>query len=396
MTAWRSGARPSASPRQALRVLHLTSSFPRHPGDHVAPFLLDLARAQSEAGLEVAVLAPHDPGALRAEDVGSVGVHRFRYAPDRWERLSYRGGLLGRSRTAAGLALVPVFFAGFTLSALRLAKRFRPDVLHAHWWLPAGLCALLASRLLGLPLVVTLHGTDVHLLRSPVLRRVGLAVLRRAALVAVVSEDLHRLAVESLGLPPEQVVVLRMPVTRVAEPSPPPSGEPVRLVAAGRLSVEKGFDVLLEAMALAVADGLDVRLDLVGSGPEHGRLATLAATLDGRVRLIPAQPRDALWERMDAAQVLVVPSRREGLGLVALEAIARGRPVIASRAGGLPEAVCDGVDGVLVPPEDPRALADALRKLPLSPPTGAALERHAPAGVGQAHRVEYERLLARR
>jgi len=395
VTAQRPGAPQSTALGRELRVLHLTSSFPRSAGDHVAPFLLDLARAQQSAGLEVAVLAPHDAGARRTEDLDGVGVHRFRYATDRWERLSYRSGLLGRSRTPAGLALVPVFFAGFTVSTLRLARRFRPDVLHAHWWLPAGLCALLASRMLGLPLVVTLHGTDVHLLRSRVLRRVGLAVLRRAALVAVVSEDLHRLAVESLGLPPEQVVVLRMPVTRVADPAPPPSGDPVRLVAAGRLSVEKGFDVLLEAVGLAVQDGLDVHLDLVGSGPEHGRLTDLAAGLDGRVRMIPAQPRDALWERMDAAQVLVVPSRREGLGLVALEAIARGRPVIASRAGGLPEAVCDGVDGVLVEPEDPRALADALHKLPLAAPTGAALERHAPAGVGAAHRTEYERLLSR-
>ncbi len=270
MTAERPGAQQSPAQPRALRVLHLTSSFPRSAGDHVAPFLLDLARAQQSAGLEVAVLAPHDAGARRTEDLDGVGVHRFRYATDRWERLSYRGGLLGRSRTPAGLALVPVFFAGFTVSTLRLARRFRPDVLHAHWWLPAGLCALLASRLLGLPLVVTLHGTDVHLLRSRLLRRVGLGVLRRAALVAVVSEDLHRLAVESLGLPPEQVVVLRMPVTRVADPAPPPAGTPVRLVAAGRLSVEKGFDVLLEAVSLAVQDGLDVHLDLVGSGPEHG------------------------------------------------------------------------------------------------------------------------------
>ena len=396
MTASRRRARQPSAPGEAVRVLHLTSSFPRNAGDHVAPFLLDLARAQQGAGLEVAVLAPHDAGARRSEDLDGVGVHRFRYAPDRWERLSYRGGLLGRSRTPAGLALLPVFFAGFTLSALRLARRFRPDVLHAHWWLPAGVCALLASRVLALPLVVTLHGTDVHLLRHRLLRGIARAVLRRAALVVVVSEDLHRLAVSSLGLPPERVVVLRMPVSRVADPVPPPSLDvPVRLVAAGRLSVEKGFDVLLEALALATSDGLDLRLDLVGSGPEHDRLAQLAAGLDGRVTLVPAQPRDALWERMDAAQVLVVPSRREGLGLVALEAIARGRPVIASRAGGLPEAVCDGVDGVLVPPDDARALADALHKLPLPPPQGAALERHAPAGVGAAHRAAYERLLAR-
>jgi len=394
VTASRRRAR-QPSERGPVRVLHLTSSFPRDAGDHVAPFLLDLAHAQDAAGLEVAVLAPHDLGARRSEDLGRVGVHRFRYAPARWERLAYRGGLLGRSRTPTGLALLPVFFAAFTLATLRLARHFRPDVLHAHWWLPAGVCALLASRVLGLPLVVTLHGTDVHLLRHRLLRRLALAVLRRASLVVVVSADLQRLAVESLGLPAEQVAVLRMPVARVPDPLPAPEGEPVRLVAAGRLSVEKGFDVLLEAVGLAVQDGLDVRLDLVGSGPEHDRLAALAGSLDGRVQLVPAQPRQALWQRIDAAQVLVVPSRREGLGLVALEAIARGRPVIASRAGGLPEVVDDGVDGVLVPPGDPRALADALHKLPLAPPTGAALDRHAPAGVGEAHRAAYERLLSR-
>lgn len=376
-----------------MRVLHLTSSFPRNAGDHVAPFLLDLARAQQSLGLEVAVLAPHDAGTARAEDLGAVGVHRFRYASDRWERLSYRGGILGRSRTLGGLLLLPVFFIAFAVSTLRLARRFRPDVLHAHWWIPAGICGLPASRLVGAPLVVTLHGTDVHLLRHRVVRTVARAVLRRAALVAVVSDDLQRLVLDLLELPAERVVVLRMPVARVADVAQPVVSGPARLVAAGRLSVEKGFDVLLEAVAVAVGEGADLQLDLIGSGPEHDRLAALAAPLADRVRLIPAQPREVLWQHMDAAQVLVVPSRREGLGLVALEAIARGRPVIASRAGGLVEVVHDGVDGVLVPPGDVRALAAALHELPLDCPKGAALDRHAPQDVARAHRDAYARLL---
>ena len=99
----------------------------------MAPFLLDLACAQQRAGLVVHVLAPHDAGAPRSGDLDGVGVHRFRYAPERWERLAYRGGLLGRARTPGGFALLPVFFLAFTLSTLRLARRFKPDVLHAHW-----------------------------------------------------------------------------------------------------------------------------------------------------------------------------------------------------------------------------------------------------------------------
>jgi hypothetical protein len=147
---------------------------------------------------------------------------------------------------------------------VRLARRFRPDVLHAHWWLPAGICGLVASRLTGVPLVVTLHGTDVHLLRHGLLRRLGGAVLRRAELVVVVSEDLRRSVVDALGLPAERVQVLRMPVERVPDAHAAVAGGRLRLVAAGRLSVEKGFDVLLEALRLAVADGLDVELELVG------------------------------------------------------------------------------------------------------------------------------------
>lgn len=378
-----------------MRVLHLTSSFPRHAGDHVGPFLLDLVAAQQAAGLEVAVLAPHDAGVRRCEDLLGVGVHRFRYAPDRWERLSYRGGLLGRARTPGGFALLPVFFAAFTISTLRLARRFRPDVLHAHWWLPAGICALLASRVLRVPLAVTLHGTDVHLMRNRLIRNVAAAVLKRASMVVVVSEDLQRLATESLRVPAERVEVLRMPVARVDTPVPPPGDGPTRLVAAGRLSSEKGFDVLIEAVRLAAEDGLDVRLELVGSGPEREALAEQAAPLGERVTMVPAEPREALWARMDAAHVVVVPSRREGLGVVAIEAIARNRPVIASRTGGLPEAVIDGIDGVLVTPDDPRALADALHKLPLPAPVGSALDRHAPEVVAAAHRGAYERLLSR-
>lgn len=395
-----------------MRVLHLASSFPRSADDHVAPFLLDLARAQVRAGLDVAVLTPHDAGTPRHEVLDGIEVHRFRYAPDRFEQLGYRGGLLGRARTAGGLLALPLFFAAFTEATLRWTSRLRPDVLHAHWWLPAGLCALPAHRATGTPLLLTLHGSDVHLLRSRPLRRVGSAVIGRAGAVAVVSADLQRTLVGRLGLDPEQVLVLRMPVARPSSraltdlrPAPPP---PLRLLAAGRLSPEKGFDVLLDALTLAVADGLDASLDLVGSGPEQDRLLRLAAPLGARVRLHPAEPREQLWRRMVQAHAVVVPSRREGLGLVALESLAHGRPVIASRVGGLPDVVLDDTDGVLVDPDDAPALAAALLTFaaaaaptpasasPTSPaaPTGRALEDHAPERVARAHLDAYTALLA--
>jgi glycosyltransferase involved in cell wall biosynthesis len=116
--------------------------------------------------------------------------------------------------------------------------------------------------------------------------------------------------------------------------------------------------------------------------------------LGERVRLIPALPHAELMKRLDDVHALVAPSRREGLGLVALEAFARGRPVVASRVGGLAESVQDGVDGFLVPPEDPQALAGALARLPIGAPSGAALLKHSPAEIGRTHMEAYASLVS--
>lgn len=386
-----------------LRVLHLASSFPRHADDHVAPFLLDLARAQAQAGLRVTVLAPHERGAARRERIDGVEVRRFRYAPDRLELLAYRGGLLGRARTPVGAALLPLYLLTFALATWRVARTVRPDVLHAHWWLPAGACALPTARALNLSLMVTVHGSDGHLLAHRPVGWVGRAVLRRAGLVGAVSTDLADVAADVGGVPADRLRLLPMPVaaapTRVA---PMPPAPPLRLLAAGRLSPEKGFDALLRAVALARAQGLDVEVTIVGDGPERDRLVALAAPLGERVRLLPAESRGRLWERMDACHAVVVPSRREGLGLIALEALARGRLVVASRVGGLPEALA-GTQSRLVPPDDPDALAGALVELAaaLPAPAGsapapgqpAALAARAPAQVARAHLDAYGELV---
>ncbi len=159
--------------------------------------------------------------------------------------------------------------------------------------------------------------------------------LHRASLVATVSEDLRR-QIEVID-PRLRTMVLRLPIPEMTPPVPMPPDPPLRLLAAGRLSPEKGFDVLIEAMRIAVEHGLDVRLDIVGSGPERRNLGLLAAPLGDRVTLIPALPHAALMRRLDDVHALVAPSRREGLGMVALEAFTRGRPVVASRVGGLAE-----------------------------------------------------------
>ena len=138
---------------------------------------------------------------------------------------------------------------------------------------PAGLCAVPVARRLDVPLIITVHGSDVHLLRYRGLRKLASHVMHRASLVATVSEDLQRQILEFD--PRLHTAVLRLPVPSGPPAVPMPADPPIRLLAAGRLSHEKGFDVLIEAMRIAVGSGLDVRLDIVGSGPERRRLALL-------------------------------------------------------------------------------------------------------------------------
>ena len=355
-------------------------------------FIADItATLAAEEGLEVHVLAPHDAGAARDEVLDGVHVHRFRYAwPARLEVLAHRGGILAALRYPSRMLLVPPFLVCYLISTVRRTKQLRPDVLHAHWWFPGGVVAAIASLLTGTPLLITLHGSDVHLAERPGLRKLARLTLRRAKVVGVVSEALRREAIDLLNVSSDKVSVLRMPVN-MPEPKHRPvpiDPPPLRLVCMGRLAREKGYGVLLEAMH-ALDD--DVELDVFGDGPARAELEAAAAPFGPRVRFHGARPRAAITETLAGAHALVVPSLREGLGMVALEALSIGRPVIASGVGGLVETVVDGDDGILVPPGDAEALAAALRRLPLPPPKASAVERHRHESVAHAHVDAYER-----
>jgi len=356
------------------RVLHLSASFPRSGDDVVAPFLLDLVGAQRTAGWEVGVVTTHDAGLPSRQLLGGAGVRRARYGPDRWEVLVYRGGGHAAFRSPWHAALLPPLAASLGASLVAEVRRFRPDVVHAHWLLPAGLLAALLPRRRRPTVVVHLHGNDVVLAAGRGQAPARLAA-RRADAIGAVSEQLARDGERALGLAPGQVTVARLPLPPMPAPTTVPAG-PLRALAAGRASKEKGFDVLLDALARPEASHWS--LTLVTAGPERQALVDQAARLGlgDRARFAPPCSRAVLHDLVTAHHAVVVPSRSEGLGLFALEAVALGRRVVASRVGGLPEVVVDGDDGCLVPAGDAAALAGALVAMPLLPPAGSAVTRH--------------------
>ena len=334
-----------------MRIGVLTTSYPRAATDPAGTFVAGLARWLHGTGAEVEVVAAGPGG--KSDANGAIRVHRVD-APG----LFYGGGApeaLARSRRA----WVAAGWFGVRFAAVAAARARRWDALISHWLLPCGLVGAALAR--GRPHVAVAHSGDVHLLEQLPARALLARVLGRQRLVFVSADLKARFARLA---PARAAAVLPMGTDLVPAPLPDPPARPFTVLALARLSPIKGIPVLLRAAAALP----DVRFLIAGAGandgPEAARLRAAApAHVDMLGELRGADKLRALQE----AHVVCVPSvvlpdgRTEGSPVVVAEALAAGRPLVASRTGGLPDAVGDA--GLLVPPGDPVALAAALARL---------------------------------
>lgn len=346
-----------------LRVLLLTHVFPRTLDDSMGAFLLHLTNALPERGVQIDVVAPHAQNLADEETLGAARVHRFRYAPANWERLAYTGTM---HELVAGGIVNKILFAFFNLAFfVKTLQRSsaRPHILHAHWWLPGGLIGALASLIMRAPLVLTTHGTDVEMLRKnrwaiPLAR----FVFARARTITCGSNYLRERLLELGVVDASCVRVVPMPVNPVFEVASSTfrvSNRTVLTVA--RLTKQKSIDTLIDAIALVP----DARLRIIGDGPERATLEQRVRDLklDNRVEFVGALPQTELPQHYATCAAFVLPSIREGMGLVLAEALLCGAPVIATNSGGVTDIVRNGETGLLVPERDPRALANAIEKM---------------------------------
>lgn len=356
-----------------MRALYLTHSFPRGPGDAAGSFVLRLAVALRHEGVEVQVVAPSGDHLPPTDEFDGVPVARFRYAPRRFEKLAYAGNMHTQVRDSWGARLALLGFLGSEFgSAVRARRAFEPDVVHAHWWFPGGLVGSWVAGLAGIPLVTTLHGTDVRLARATAFARpLFRHVLQQSRAVTTVSRWLAREA-ETL-VTGVRASVAPMPV---ATDLFMPGGvrEPDRLLFVGRLTAQKGIAVLIEAFARMRARAA---LDVVGDGPLREELQARARALGvaERIAWLGQLDQPALVEPYRRAAALVVPSTEEGLGLVAVEAQLCETPVVAFDSGGLTDTVQHERTGLLVPAGNVEALAAAMDDLLRRPDRGAELGR---------------------
>ncbi|HEY6677962.1 MAG TPA: glycosyltransferase family 4 protein [Actinomycetota bacterium] len=266
----------------------------------------------------------------------------------------------------------------------RLLLAFRPDVVHTHepFTPSTSMWAMLSSRA---PVVATFHaGAERSLLfdlATPVLRIMARNIDVRIA----VSERAAAFARARLG-GEFRVVPNGLDVASFAASEPADLDPGRRLLFVGRFDRRKGFPVAVEAFRLLVERHPDIRLIVAGDGKERAAADRLKPPVRDRVTMLGTVPRDQLPRYFAACDLLVAPSLSgESFGYVLLEAMAAGLPVVASRIPGYDEVVRDGREGFLVPPGNPRAVADAAAKV-LDDPALAQTMGHA----GRATAARYD------
>jgi glycosyltransferase involved in cell wall biosynthesis len=318
-------------------------------------------------GVEPVVIAPRvcadDPA---AESRAGIPVRRF---------ASSTGGKRLKEIAKPSPLVLGAYAAACLAAVLEDVRTRSSEMILCHWVLPSGPPAAAAAVLLGVPLVLVAHGSDVNRYARGALGLAARAACAAARRVVAVSEPLRATLVQRLGVARERTAVVPMgvgepfttqlPARREAREALALAADDRVVFFAGDLVPEKGVPELLEAWETLARRAIRVKLVLGGGGP----LREPAGRVRGPSQAVFLGPIPqvelARWYR--AADLFVLPSRSEGSPVTVMEALACGLPVVASRVGGIPDLVEDGATGWLVPPGDADALAAALEGALRSP-----------------------------
>lgn len=346
------------------------TAFPRQPGDPIAPWLVELLRRLRLRGHDVEVLASSYRG-QRDQNYGGIPVHRFRYFPARWERLTHEETAPDRMRRSPLYAVMPLFFVAAGMwRARQLARTSRFDIIHVHWPMPMALLGWAARGVHRTPMTTTFYGIELRWVQSrlPFLRWLVRWAARASAQAVAISTYTARELRKFVDVPIEVIpytAELAPPTRRARERNGERS-----ILFVGRLIERKGVAHLIRALG-AVRRAVPARLVVVGDGPERANLERVAAAtgvaahVDFRGRVTD----EDLCDAYASADVFVLPSvldarqDTEGLGVVLLEAMNYSVPVVASNIGGITDIVQHESTGLLVPPGDEDALANALTRV---------------------------------
>lgn len=351
-----------------MRVLVIGSVYPRFEKDTEVPWLRTSILKLKEAGLQIEVLAPSYRG-LSSHSIDGTTVHRFRYAPASLEVLTHDEGAPSKMANKPWMQLlaIPYILSGF-FKCLRLARREHFDIIHVHWPFPHGLIALGAVKWFKIPMVLNFHGAELLLIRkhawvAPILRfilRQSSAVLANSSFTASKVKALRNTDVECspYGTTLQTKVETKSQLTQ----------NKFRILFVGRHIERKGLIYLIQAAAKLDSSRFEVRI--AGAGDLTKSLQKAAAKLAAEtVTFTGKLSTEDLKQEYEKANAFVLPAivdqkgDTEGLGVVLIEALEYGLPVVASNVGGIPDVIINNQTGLLVEQKNPDALVNAFTKI---------------------------------
>jgi len=377
-----------------MKVCMLTTSYPRYTGDPSSPFVEGLCKWLARNGVEVHVVAPHDSATATKEfeKINGVHVHRFHYFwPRALQKVAYgKGGMPENIRKSLlAKAQLPFFMLSFLKKAKEVSREC--DLIHAQW-APSG---LIASKVAGKkPVVLYVHGAEVFVNFA---RGLVKKAIESADFVLFNSSYTQKKTLE-IAKPKKHAVIpsgialekfnARVPAGKARKKLGIAEKERI-IFSLGRMVERKGFEYLVKALPEVKEKA---KLVLGGEGPEKKALQELVKELNltkqvifaGRIpqKILPYYYRDCDLFVLPA----IVDSKgdTEGLGLVLAEAMASGKPVIASKVGGIVDVVDDGENGFLVGQKNPKALAEKINQIFSNP---ALAKKMAANGIKKARTV---------
>ena len=362
------------------KVLVIGSVYPRFHEDAEVPWLRTSIAHLKKAGLDIQVLAPAYKG-LKSHEIDGVKVNRFRYAPAKWEFLTHEEGAPSKMANKPWLQLlaIPYIISGF-FKCIKICRKFRPDIIHAHWPFPHAYISLGAAKLFKIPLVLNFHGAELLLIRKkkwvrPLLKfAIGQAqaVFANSSFTAGKIKALRNVDVE---WSPYGTTLEFGNRNSEFGMEPHPINNKFRILFVGRHIERKGICYLIEAAKYLPRDQFEIRIVGVGDlTDELKKLASESATPNSAEIIFTGKlSPEALANEYKTANVFTLPAivdskgDTEGLGVVLIEAMELGLPIVASNVGGIPDVVIDGETGILVPEKDPEALANAYKRLAAEP-----------------------------
>lgn len=341
------------------KLLVTGSTFPRWANDTEPRFILDYAKAMTKY-YDVTVLVPGAVGAKEEEELEGVHVIRYHYFPiHKFETLCYPGAIVPRiKQKKIRILLVPFLLLSLHHQLKKRSKEF--DVVHAHWLIPQGIMQMSVK---DTPYIVTGHGGDVTSLNKGILKSMKLKCLERAKAITVVSDALQDYVKQLYPNQKTSIIPMGCDVSRFSSEHRKENffGQDDRKVVlfVGRLAEKKGVTYLIDAMKKVD----NAVLVIVGKGDLEPGLRQQAKALGDKVVFAGPKTHDELPEIYASADVFVAPSvtaadgDKEGFGLVILEAMASGVPVVASRSGGIVDIVKDEENGLLCDEKDVEKLS---------------------------------------